>query len=93
MPIAAFEKTARFERDYKRLDAGLQARVDDVLREMVPWPAARSLRHHTLNGYKPPIHVVDVTTNKSHQLTFRLDGTVARLLRVSTHGEIDRTPA
>ena len=92
MPIASWEKTDRFGREYGRLDPALQTRVDEVLRLMVPWPSARSLRHHSLSGYKPPIHVVDVTTNKSHQMTFTVTGSIAKLLRVATHKEIDRAP-
>ena len=84
--------TSRSKRDYKKLDANLQAKVDDVLRSLVPWPALGALRHHTLNGHTPTIHVVDVTRNRSHQLTFLIDGEVARILRVSTHREIDRSP-
>jgi hypothetical protein len=91
MPIATWELTSRFKRDYKRLDATLQARVDEVLFLLVPWPSS-SLRPHTLNGYKPAIYVVDLTPNKSHQMTFRVEGTVAKMLRVCTHREVDRTP-
>jgi ABC-type protease/lipase transport system fused ATPase/permease subunit len=92
MPISHWELTSRAKRDYKRLDAALQERVDEVLRMLVPWPTAGALRHHTLSGYRPPIHVVDVTVNRSHQLSFTVEGTVARVLRVSTHREIDRSP-
>lgn len=92
MSISGWELTSRFKRDYKRLDPTTQERVDAVLRMLVPWPTSAGLRHHTLSGYKPPVHVVDVYTNHSYQVSFRIEGTVARLLRVDTHREIDRSP-
>lgn len=93
MAITGWELTSRFKRDYKKLDLGLQARVDEALLELVPWPTAGKLRHHTLSGYTPALHVVDLTTNKSYQMTFTVVGTVARMHRVSSHKEIDRSPA
>ncbi|HYE70811.1 MAG TPA: hypothetical protein VD932_04730 [Aquabacterium sp.] len=90
--IQSLALTDRFKRDYKRLDAGLQAMVDDILRnDFMPWPR-HCRRHHTLSGYRPTVHVIDVTSNHSHQITFNLDGTVARLLRVGTHKQISRDP-
>ena len=94
MPIASIEFTDRFKRDFKRLDAVLQRRVEKILAEqLIPWPGRGSLRHHTLSGPYPPVHVIDVMGNHSHQVTFRMDGDTARLLRVGTHREIDRSPA
>lgn len=94
MALKEFQLTARFVRDYKKLDTKLQERVDEVLKnDLVPWPVRQSLRHHTLSGYKPPIHVIDVTSNKAYQITFRVDGDRAILLRVASHREIDRAPA
>lgn len=93
MPIATIELTERFKRDFKRLDPVLQLRVQDILADqLIPWPTRGALRHHTLSGIKPPVHVLDVVGNHSHQITFQLNGDVATLLRVGTHREIDRTP-
>ncbi len=93
MALNGWEPTNRFRRDYKRLDPQLQAKVDEAIQALIPWPTNRAYRHHTLGGYTPPVHVIDVTTNHSHQLSFIIvDGTVARLLRVATHREIDRSP-
>lgn len=93
MPIAKIELTDRFKRDFKRLDPALQLRVETILTEqLIPWPTRGTLRHHTLSGIKPPVHVLDVVGNHSHQITFQLDGDVAKLLRVGTHREIDRRP-
>lgn len=93
MPIAKIELTDRFKRDFKRLDLALQLRVQTILSDdLIPWPTRGVLRHHTLSGIKPPVHVLDVGSNHSHQITFQLDGNVAKLLRVGTHREIDRSP-
>lgn len=91
--LSEVQLTDRFKRDFKKLDSQLQARVEEIIRdELFPWPTRRSLRHHTLSGYRPPIHVLDVTTNHSHQLTFECDGSIAKLLRVGTHKQIDGDP-
>lgn len=92
MQIARFKRTARFEREFKRLDPQLQARVEQVLESLKAPHLPGALRHHTLNGYCPTIHVVDVTSNHSHQVTFNWIGDEAILLRVSTHRHIDSNP-
>lgn len=93
MPIVSVALTTRFKRDFKRLELQLQQRVEHILKfDLKPWPGRGSLRHHTLAGFRPTIHVIDVSSNHSHQITFVLNGDVARLLRVATHVEIDRDP-
>lgn len=86
------EFTQRFEREYKRLDPQTQAAADATLRALYQDPLPRALRHHTLNGHRPKIHVVDVTSNHSHQITFHWDGDLLRLLRIGTHRQIDLSP-
>lgn len=92
MPITRLRRTARFERDFKRLDQQLQGRVYVVLQRLMQDPIPGSLRHHTLNGHFPTVHVIDVTTNHSHQITFNLSGDEAILLRIGTHRQIDLNP-
>lgn len=93
MGIVTVELSDRFKSDYKKLDPQLQSKVKDIIaNDLIPFPIKRSLRHHTLNGHKPPIHVIDVTTNHAYQITFWIDGDVARLLRVDTHRRIDQNP-
>jgi hypothetical protein len=56
-----------------------------------PW--AKSLRLHQLTGYaKPAIWKIDVYANHSWQITFEMEGTTARLVRLATHKKIDRDP-
>jgi mRNA-degrading endonuclease YafQ of YafQ-DinJ toxin-antitoxin module len=93
MPIRQIELTERFKKDFKRLPREIAEQAKAIIRDdIVPWPTKKALRHHTLSGHKPTIHKVDVTPNKAYQITFSIDGDVARLLRVATHGEIDRSP-
>lgn len=93
MEISLIELTERFERDYKRLPPELQRLAKEIIKnQLKPWPSKKALRHHTLSGYKPTIHKIDITPNHSHQITFWLDGSVARLLRIGSHKEIDRQP-
>jgi mRNA-degrading endonuclease YafQ of YafQ-DinJ toxin-antitoxin module len=87
-----FEFTERFQREYKRLDPQTQAAADEALKALDQDPLPRALRHHTLNGYRPKVHVIDVTSNHSHQITFHWDGNLLRLLRIGTHRQIDNAP-
>ena len=92
MAERTIQVTERFRSDYKALDPQLCNAVDRVLKDLMCTPFPRALRHHTLSGHRPKIHVVDVTPNHSHQVTFHWDGDVIRLLRVGTHRQIDRRP-
>lgn len=93
MTIRRIELTERFKRDFKRLPREFADIVKTIIAEhIMPWPTKASLRHHTLSGFKPVIHKVDVTPKKSYQITFSVDGDTAKLLRVATHREIDRDP-
>ena len=93
MSIRVVDLTERFKSDFKQLDPQLKNRVKDIIaNQLIPFPIKGSLRHHTLNGHKPPIHVIDVTGNHAYQITFWIDGDVARLLRVDTHKRIDLNP-
>lgn len=90
--IRSFQYKPRFERQYKRLDPETQKAVDEALELLKQYPLPGKLRHHTLSGTKPKVHVVDVKSNHSYQLTFHLDGDEAVLLRVGTHAQIDISP-
>ena len=87
------EFTERFKREYKRLDPQTQSAADATLSALYQDPLPRALRHHTLSGHRPKIHVVDATPNHSHQITFNWDGDRLRLLRIGTHRQIDASPA
>ena len=92
MRVTALRRTERFEREFKRLDDQLQDAVRKALKELLNSPIPKALRHHTLGGHRPTIHVIDATRNHSHQVTFEVNGTEAILLRIATHKEIDRLP-
>lgn len=92
MLLTGFTRTQRFQRDFRKLDEPLRLAVAQALKDLLNDPVPKALRHHTLSGYRPTIHVVDVTRNHSHQITFECDGTTAVLLRIGTHKEIDRLP-
>lgn len=90
--IRLLAPTQAFQRDLRRLDAQTQEKVRAVLKKMLQAPMPGALRHHTLSGYRPTVHVVDVCPNHAYQLTFNLVGDTAELLRVGTHREISRSP-
>lgn len=92
MAITCFERTVRFQREFKKLDPQLQAKVKKALEGLLQNPFPKALRHHTLNGYCPTVHVVDVTPNHAYQITFNWLGEKAILLRVGTHRHIDENP-
>lgn len=91
--VAAFERTEKFKADFMALDKGHQDAVGKALELLRTNPRACSLRLKTVKGFpKPTIYKIDLYTNHSHQLTFELCGTVAKLLCVGTHKQIDRAP-
>ncbi|MGV2863296.1 hypothetical protein [Achromobacter sp. AGC39] len=48
---------------------------------------------HSITGcFDPRILKIDVLANKSWQITFEMDGSVAILRRLGTHRNIDRSP-
>lgn len=84
--------TERFKKDYKRLSVDLQRQVDECIMDFCKDPIPASRRAHRINSDQfPKVFSVDVTPNKSHKLSFEIDGNVAKLRRIGTHGEIDRS--
>lgn len=84
--------TERFIQDYKGLPIDLQRQVDACLIDLGrdPLPAARRAHSVTPRGQRPQVYTVDVTRNKSHKLSFHIEGTMAVLRRAGTHKLIDR---
>lgn len=84
--------TERFKKDYKSLSPDLQTAVDNCIKDLAkdPIPATRRA-HRVNNGQFPKVFSLDVTSNKSHKLSFEINGTQALLRRVGTHREIDRS--
>jgi mRNA-degrading endonuclease YafQ of YafQ-DinJ toxin-antitoxin module len=90
--VVALRRTERFERAFKRLEPQTQNLVKRCLQGLLEHPIPARLRHHTLGGHRPAIHVIDVSGNHAWQVTFRCEGEVATLLRVAPHRHIDRDP-
>lgn len=67
--IVALQRTQRFEREFTRLDPQTQKLVTSCLQGLLEHPIPARLRHHTLGGYRPAIHVIDVTGNHAWQVT------------------------
>ncbi len=83
-----------FQRDFKKLPPEIRDEVEECLKDLGSDPIPVSRRAHSVSpkGHKPTIFSLDVTSNKSHKLTFHLEGDTAVLRRVGTHKQIDRTP-
>ncbi|MDH4425055.1 MAG: hypothetical protein QE495_01260 [Acidovorax sp.] len=83
-----------FLRDFKKLPLEIQQKVDECIKDLGrdPIPSVRRAHPVSPKGHKPTIFSLDITSNKSHKLTFHLEGDVAVLRRVGTHKQIDRTP-
>lgn len=93
MPLSRIDLTERFKKDFSKLPREVAERVKSIIKdELMPWPTRKVLRHHTLSGYSPTIHKLDVVQNKAYQLSFEIEGDTAKLLRVTTHKEMDRSP-
>jgi len=91
--ITRFEPSPRFQSDTRSLPENVRAAANDALELLKQNPGAKSLRLHTLKDVrKPTIWKIDVFPNHSWQISFELDGDVAVLRRIATHGEIDRRP-
>ncbi len=83
--------TGTFQRDYKRLKPELQKLVDKCIEDFYKSPIPDKRRAHRINDDLPKIFSVDVTGNKSHKLSFQIEGEICILRRVGTHGDIDRS--
>jgi mRNA-degrading endonuclease YafQ of YafQ-DinJ toxin-antitoxin module len=84
--------TERFKKDYKSLSPDLQNAVDDCIADLAKDPIPASRRAHRINaGQFPKVFSLDVTSNKSHKLSFEIIGNQAVLRRIGTHREIDRS--
>lgn len=81
-----------FERDFRKLDSVLRDCTAAALVDLQADPIPLSRRAHSVSpkGAKPTVYTIDVTSNKSHKLSFHLNGQAAVIRRVGTHKEIDR---
>lgn len=82
-----------FYRDFKRLDAKMQEEVRGRLRDLEKDPMPPNIRPHRINqGQLPKLFSIDVYSNKSHKISYSIEGDTITVRRVATHREIDRRP-
>jgi mRNA-degrading endonuclease YafQ of YafQ-DinJ toxin-antitoxin module len=89
--IKSIQRADTFKRDFKRLDPQLQSEVIHAIEDLLSNPIPTSRRFHTIDRTRPKVYSIDVTGNKSHKISFQIDGETATLRRVGTHKEIDRS--
>ena len=84
----------RFIKDYRSLPSDIQYAVAECIEDFERDPMPESRRPHSVTpkGQRPIIYTMDVTSNKSHKLSFDVQGESVILRRVGTHKQIDRTP-
>lgn len=93
LAITGFAYSERFKAELIALPPDIVRAAKEALQLLQKNPNARSLRLHTLTGMpKPTVWKIDVFPNRSWQITFELNGTVAELKRIGTHRQIDRDP-
>lgn len=91
--ITGYTFSERFKAEMCSAQPDTQDAARAALKLLQENPHARTLRLHTLKGFKKPsIYKIDVFSNHSWQITFELEGTTAHLKRLGTHKQIDRTP-
>lgn len=83
-------RTDSFARDYKKLDPNMQKEVDEAIRDLLRDPIPQVRRMHPIDNGRPKVFSIDVTSNKSHKISFSIDGEECLLRRVGTHKLIDR---
>ena len=89
----AIRLTDRFVKDFKSLPIDLQKQVEACIKDLGVDPIPNTRRAHRISiaGHRPQVFSVDVSSNKSHKLSFEIDGNTAVLRRVGTHRELDRS--
>lgn len=92
MRIARVSYTESFKQDLDRAPVDVRSAALDAIGRLVENPRAKSLRVHTLNGYRPTIFKFDVFPNRSWQISFELVGEDCTLRRLRTHRAMDRDP-
>lgn len=88
--FAVLERTNAFKRDFKSLDQNLQEEVKKAIKDLGLATIPASRRFHCVDQNRPKVYTVDITSNKSHKMSFEINGTGVTLRRVGTHREIDR---
>lgn len=89
-----FYPMPKFQKDFDALSADIQKKVLECLLDFNKDPLPVSRRPHSVTnrGERPAIYTMDVTSNKSYKMSFKIEEGVAFLLRVGTHKTLDRDP-
>lgn len=84
----------RFQKDYKSLPPDIQHAVVACIEDFERDPLPESRRPHSVSpkGQRPIVYTLDITSNKSHKLSFEVQGESVIVRRVGTHKQIDRLP-
>lgn len=91
--VDGFRYSEKFRADFKKLDIETQSAAKDALKLLKKNPKAATLRCRKMPNYgRPMLWKIDVYSNKSYQITFLMDGSIAELKRVANHSRIDRDP-
>jgi mRNA-degrading endonuclease RelE of RelBE toxin-antitoxin system len=91
--IRAVDYRPRFAKELGKLSPELLAQAKDAIDGLLKNRIPTALRLHCVDkNANPKIFTIDVTSNKSHKISFHMEGDVAYLRRVGTHKEIDRLP-
>lgn len=91
--ITGLRPTAKFEKELRHCPADVQQAAKEALERLLQNANSGFLRLHRLHGYpRPALYKIDVMANKSWQISLEIDGTIAVLLRICTHAQMDRSP-
>ena len=87
----AVQPTPTFERDFKRLDPQNQREVEDCLRDLLRDVIPGVRRFHCIDQNRPKVYSIDLNAQKTHKISFQIEGATVILRRVGTHRVIDRS--
>jgi mRNA-degrading endonuclease YafQ of YafQ-DinJ toxin-antitoxin module len=91
--IETISRNKKFESDFKKLPLDVQVAAKDAIRGLKKVPIPKSLRLHSLHGYKnPKVFTIDVMSNHAYKISLEIDGTHVILRRVGTHKILDSAP-
>ena len=80
-------RTDRFKKDYQKLPADIQQRVDEKLRFLLRDPRHPSLRVHKLRGVE---RLWEFSVTMNYRVIFEIEGEYYVLLGVGPHRIVDR---
>lgn len=93
LKVAGFRRTGRFQGEFKGSDPAVQEAALEALKTLVRHPQSKVLRLHLLKQFgKPSVWKIDVFANHAWQITFEMEGDIAKLCRLAPHKKIDRDP-